>query len=188
MNARFTKDVILALLKRCFPRIFRYVQYYLHDSLLSDMAETRIKLFRELVAGSKNKNCLQIGVREKKYAPHWVSVDLYNISDLIDFNYDIHDLKFKEEIFDIVVCNAVLEHVEDPIKAIKELSRVLKKGGLIWVELPFCQPYHPIPHDFWRVSPEGIRVWMRDFSEISGGLFKIDKSLIYNGVYFYGRK
>ena len=123
-----------------------------------------------------------------KPGPNWTSVDLYDTSEKIDFNYDIHNLGFGNAEFDVVCCNAVLEHVEDPAKAIRELQRVLKPGGLVWVEVPFNQPYHPCPHDYWRVTPEGIRLWMRDFEEIASGFFRIHRSPIYNGVYYYGRK
>lgn len=170
------------------PRLFYHLAYYRAARRLGDRSRARERLFRELVAGSEGKPCLQIGVRDQKYAPHWVSVDLYDHSDYIDYNYDIHALEFEDGTFDVVVCNAVLEHVEDPLRAISELRRVLRKGGRIWVEVPFNQPYHPSPNDYWRVTPDGMRLWMKDFTEISSGLFRIDKSAVYNGVYFYGEQ
>ncbi|MDG6997815.1 MAG: class I SAM-dependent methyltransferase, partial [Nitrososphaerota archaeon] len=134
------------------------------------------------------KDCLQIGARGKRFSPAFVSVDLYDKSPIIDFNYDIYDLKFDNNKFDIVVCNAILEHLEYPNKAILELQRVLKSGGLIWIEVPFNQPYHPSPSDYFRVTPVGLRVWMKDFEEIESGFFKISRSEIYTRIFFYGRK
>lgn len=144
--------------------------------------------FKNLLEYGKGKKCLQIGVRKKKFGADWVSVDLFDKSDYIDYNYDIHDLKFEDEKFDAVVCNAVLEHVENPQKAISELTRVLKKGGLIWIEVPFNQHFHPSPTDYWRVTIQGVRVWMKEFTEISAGYFAPSKSAIHNAVYFYGKK
>nr|MDO8090772.1 class I SAM-dependent methyltransferase [Candidatus Sigynarchaeota archaeon] len=46
------------------------------------------------------------------------------------------DLPFKNETFDIVSCNDVIEHVEDAEKCVKEISRVLKPGGLVYVTCP----------------------------------------------------
>lgn len=155
---------------------------------MGDKMKQRNHLFKELITKGQNKKCLQIGVRDRKYAPHWISVDLYDYSDYIDYNYDIHDLKFKDEEFDIVVCNAVLEHVENPIKAIKELHRVLKKDGLMWVEVPLNQPYHPSPNDYWRVTWSGMKIWMKDFTEIAGGHCRSYKSSIYNIIFFFGQK
>lgn len=40
---------------------------------------------------------------------------------------DVYDLKFKDNSFDIAVCTEVLEHLEDPVKAVSEIKRVTKK-------------------------------------------------------------
>jgi len=42
---------------------------------------------------------------------------------------DAHHLKFKNGSFAAVFCLEVLEHLEDPLKALRELKRVLQKGG-----------------------------------------------------------
>ena len=182
------KKIVLSIIRKIFPTLYYYILYSGAAKALGDKSSEREKMFKELITLSEGKNCLQIGVREKRYAPHWVSVDLYDQADYIDYHYDIYDLKFNDAKFDIVACVAILEHIEDTAQAIKELHRVLKKEGLIWIEVPFNQPYHPDPHDYWRVSPDGLRLWMKEFTEISAGLFKINKSPIYSGVYFYGRK
>jgi SAM-dependent methyltransferase len=155
---------------------------------MGDKSAERAKLFRELIEQGHTKQCLQIGVRDRKYDSHWISVDRFDQSPLIDFHYDIQEMKFEDETFDIIVCNAILEHVENPQQAIAELYRVLKKEGRIWIEVPFNQPYHPSPNDYWRVTPEGIKIWMRDFNELDSGFFKIHGSALYNGIFYYGCK
>ena len=49
---------------------------------------------------------------------------------------DAHNLPFKREIFDSVFSFEVLEHLESPIKALREFKRVLKKEGTITVTIP----------------------------------------------------
>lgn len=147
--------------------------------------------FADLVANSTTKRCLQIGVKDnigRKYAPHWVSVDKYDTRPFIDYQYDIHDLGFADDEFDVAVCVSVLEHVPQPLQAIAELHRVLKPGGLIWVQLPFCYPYHESPRDYWRVSPDGLRLWMQHFDEIACGAFAFTRSPLAVSTFFYGRK
>ncbi|MBN1902353.1 class I SAM-dependent methyltransferase [Candidatus Sumerlaeota bacterium] len=180
--------MISRFLERYFPGIRYFLLYKRAARKMGDKSGERTRLFRELVEQGNTKKCLQIGVRNQKYAPHWISVDRFDMSPLIDFHYDIHDLKFDDESFDIIVCNAILEHVENPQKAISELFRVLKKEGRVWIEVPFNQPYHPSPNDYWRVSPEGVKIWMKDFRELASGFFKINKSALYNGIFFYGYK
>ena len=51
-------------------------------------------------------------------------------------------MPFEDEYFDFIMCNHVLEHVDDDIKALEEIKRVLKKGGKGIIQVPF---YYPIP-------------------------------------------
>jgi ubiquinone/menaquinone biosynthesis C-methylase UbiE len=52
------------------------------------------------------------------------------------FKQDITKLTFKDNSFDIVFCSHVLEHVENDIKAMKEVFRVLKKDGFAILQVP----------------------------------------------------
>ncbi|WP_297325045.1 class I SAM-dependent methyltransferase [Nitrosomonas sp.] len=149
------------------------------------------RIFEEFIESCESKSCLQIGVKDnvgKKYGPNWVSVDKFDMRDFIDYHYDIHDLPFENESFDAVVCISILEHVPYPLKAISELKRVLKPGGKIWVQLPWLYPYHEAPKDYWRASPDGLRIWMEDFKEISCGIDLWDKTYFSIATYFYGEK
>lgn len=67
---------------------------------------------------------------------HWdyTTTDLY--SPLADVKADICDLPFKDGTFDLILCNHVLEHIPDDLKAMEELYRVLKKGGTLIAQVP----------------------------------------------------
>ncbi|WP_165486580.1 class I SAM-dependent methyltransferase [Methylobacterium sp. GXF4] len=67
------------------------------------------------------------------------------------------DLPFKDECFDFVISNAVLEHVKDPFMAAREIERVLKKGGQVIAAVPFLQPYHGYPHHYYNMTKDGLR-------------------------------
>jgi hypothetical protein len=49
---------------------------------------------------------------------------------------DVQNLPFESESYDMVICNHVLEHVEDDSKALNEIHRVLKKGGFAILQVP----------------------------------------------------
>lgn len=57
-------------------------------------------------------------------------------SDFPVITGDVTHLSFKDDSFDFVYCNHVLEHVGDARKALLEIGRVLKKGGLLFAGFP----------------------------------------------------
>lgn len=58
---------------------------------------------------------------------------------------------------DVVFCEQVLEHVPDPVRAVKNLYALLRPGGLLVVSVPFMVRIHNEPGDYWRFSPQGLR-------------------------------
>ena len=64
----------------------------------------------------------------------YTTTDLH--SPLANVKADICDLPFKENQFDVILCNHVLEHIPNDKKAMKELFRVLKPGGWAILQVP----------------------------------------------------
>ena len=72
--------------------------------------------------------------RFKNLKHEYITADLF--SPIADVKADITDLPFEENTFDIIFCNHVLEHIQDDTKAMKELYRVMKKGGMGVFQIP----------------------------------------------------
>ena len=77
---------------------------------------------------------------EKLHGEGYITADIE--SPLAKVKMDIHQIPFGENHFDAVLCNHVLEHVQNDIKAMSEINRVLKPGGWAILQVPF---FHPIP-------------------------------------------
>jgi len=58
------------------------------------------------------------------------------LSPLADVKADICDLPFPDNSYDVILCNHVLEHIPDDTKAMQELYRVLKPGGMGIFQIP----------------------------------------------------
>jgi SAM-dependent methyltransferase len=67
-----------------------------------------------------------------------------------------------DDFFTLAISQEVLEHVENPILAVSEIFRVLKKGGTFYCQVPFIIGFHPGPNDYWRFTKEGIVLLLRN--------------------------
>ena len=58
-------------------------------------------------------------------------------SPIADVKADICNLPFPNDSFDLIICNHVLEHIEDDRRAMNELYRVMKLGGMGILQVPY---------------------------------------------------
>jgi SAM-dependent methyltransferase len=86
-------------------------------------------------------------------------------------------LPFQEKSFDSVVCTEMLELSPRPWQVIAEISRVLKPGGYVYITWPFDWHMHFEPHDYFRVTPYG----MRSLLESNG--FEVEELESVGGVF-----
>lgn len=71
----------------------------------------------------------------------YIKCDLYpNAPDME--RIDMLAIPYPDESFDLVIANHVLEHVADDIKALREIRRILKVGGLAILQTPFSPKLH----------------------------------------------
>lgn len=103
----------------------------------------------------------------------------YDRSTGADVIGDIHQIPLVEGSIDAVICNCVLEHVDNPVIATKELFRILRPGGKILVHVPSIYPYHARSGhypDLWRFFDDTVEMLFADFSKVEikkrGGYFK----------------
>lgn len=75
---------------------------------------------------------------EAQHGNGYITADLE--SPLAKVKMDIHEMPFEDNHFDVVLCNHVLEHVTDDMKAMREIYRVLKPGGWALMQVPFFSP------------------------------------------------
>ncbi len=114
----------------------------------------------------------------------------YTTSDLespiADVKADICDLPFDNDTFDVVFCNHVLEHIPNDTKAMKELYRVMKKGGFGIFQVPQNMSIAKTFEDDTITDPkertkifgqyDHVRVYGRDyFDKLRSVGFKVDE-------------
>lgn len=95
------------------------------------------------------------------YAAAYVGVDSVENSHA-ELLGSIEDLPVEDGSFDVVLCNQVLEHCDDPVRAVAELRRVTAPGGRVLVSTHGVMAYHPSPADYWRWTHAGLEKLFRD--------------------------
>jgi len=70
---------------------------------------------------------------------------------------DLAALPFASGSFDAVLCTQVLEHVAEPQLVLREVCRVLKPGGRLFLSAPQSWHQHQKPHDYYRYTSFGLR-------------------------------
>ena len=75
-------------------------------------------------------------------------------SPMVRIKMDIQNIDFESNFFDGIICNHVLEHVDDYKKAMSELFRVLKTNGWAILQVPISPVLNETFEDFSIVKPK----------------------------------
>jgi SAM-dependent methyltransferase len=91
------------------------------------------------------------------------------------------DVPFSDNTFDTVVSTEVLEHVPEPLRALKEMQRVLKPGGHLVLSTPMYWPRHEVPYDFFRYPYDGILYLVKESGLELVKLYNRGRSYVFVG-------
>ena len=140
---------------------------------------------------------VDIGCGDKPYcallSPHvteYVGIDLdgtQHDKSKIDRIGNAYQLPAQDGSFDSALCTAVLEHLEEPERALRECYRVLKRGGVAIYTVPFIWHLHEEPRDFYRFSKYGLKYLFEktgfeilEIKALSGFWVTFGQLLVYN--------
>lgn len=104
----------------------------------------------------------------------------------VDRIENLHALTFADESVGTVIMLDTLEHVQYPFKAMAEVARILKPGGVCIMTSVMLCPIHAYPSDYWRFTPEGFRVLLEPFE--TRWVFDDRPTLFPRSVYGVGIK
>lgn len=91
-----------------------------------------------------------------QYCTEYRSLDLRQWHPDLDYLGDVQRMPLPDSAFDTVVNLQVLEHVPDPLAALREMRRVLKPGGKLIIAVPHLDYLHNEPLDFYRYTKYGL--------------------------------
>ena len=88
-----------------------------------------------------------IGVDYEDTAHDQTNIDLYGTA---------YEIPVENNAYDTILCTDVLEHLAEPMRAVKEAFRVLKPGGYAIYTVPLFWHLHEEPHDYYRFTKYGL--------------------------------
>jgi SAM-dependent methyltransferase len=132
---------------------YKYVKKIYADH--NDSRTVKSALNRIIKELPKDYVGLNIGAGKTKFGPNVKNLEI-EPGEGIDYTGSVEDIPCESNIYDLVIAQEVLEHVKSPERAMEEIKRVLKSGGIAYIQLPFIIGYHPCPNDYWRFTDEGI--------------------------------
>ncbi len=110
---------------------------------------------------------LDIGCGEKPYsemASHYIQEhigvdhkDTFHDKSNIDLSGTAYQIPIEDNSVDSILCTDVLEHLEEPRRAIQEAYRVIKEGGYVIYTVPLFWHVHEAPRDFYRYTEFGLK-------------------------------
>jgi len=114
---------------------------------------------------------MDVGSKDARYR-HLVPATEYLTLDIrpdsgADIVGDLHDVPWESDSLDTVIATEVLEHCYDPSRAVGEIHRLLRPGGVCVLSTRFLHPYHADPHDYFRFTNEGLAYLFREFADVS---------------------
>lgn len=144
---------------------------------------------------------LDAGAGEGQYR-HWFSRQRYTGVDLavgdaawnygrLDALADLTALPFPDAAFDACINIVTLEHLKEPLAALREMGRVLRPGGKLLLVAPQEWEVHQAPHDYFRYTRHGLEYLLGQSgfrgSSIQpvGGYFRLLARRLLNGLQFF---
>lgn len=126
---------------------------------------TRGRIQRFLTKYATTTTVLDIGSGGANWSgifPHRITFDI-DPSRNPEIVGDIHAMPFADASQETILCLEVFEHLITPPRAVAEMYRVLKPGGLLILTTRFAFPVHDVPGDFWRYTPYALRHLFREW-------------------------
>jgi predicted SAM-dependent methyltransferase len=91
-------------------------------------------------------------------------------SPIADLHFDLHKIPLEDNLYDVIFCNHVLEHVQDDFQCMKELLRVMKPGGWGIFQVPIDYNNKVTYEDSSINDPKEreIHFWQKDHVRLYG--------------------
>ena len=164
-------------------KVFKKVDNYSDLKILHIAPEKRLMVYLS-------------GLNFKEYVCGDLFAEGYNYSSLVQ-KLDVTNISYKDNYFDFIICNHVLEHIDDDTKAMQEIYRVLSRNGKAIMQVPISFKIDRTIEDSEITSPkqreitfgqhDHVRIYGKDYVDrLESCGFSVDISKFASKHEFYG--
>jgi len=108
---------------------------------------------------------INLGSGSSKISDDVINIDIFPYEH-VDIVCNISNLPLTDGSVDAIFIRSVLEHVQKPEVVVGEIYRVLKPGGFVYCSFPFICGFHASPHDYSRLTREGLKQLFNQYEVI----------------------
>lgn len=139
-------------------QLFSSAQKFIVKNVYADHNKSRRvreELLR-LLDEHDGKTILNLGSGDTKLHPSIINLDVRD-GPFVDIVGSADNVPLDSLSVDLVISQEMLEHVPNPSDVMKEIYRILRPNGSLYLQVPWIIGYHGCPGDYWRFSVDGIR-------------------------------
>ena len=159
-TSRIGSAAAAAEISRPKPRARGWFKFFA-DEPLYHYPMDRFSIISPILYRSEH-TVIHVGGGPKRNHPSEVNLNIVPMAG-VDLCGAAEALPFDDHSVDVIISNAVLEHVEHFDATLREMDRVLKPGGFVYIEIPLMQHYHTGDaygvrfEDYRRLTKAGLR-------------------------------
>jgi len=148
------------------PCIGNYETYLVRQSILKAVMEAKDQFHGKLLDVGAGSSPYQELIMASGKISDYIKLDFassdYHRGHELDLTWDGKTIPLDAGSIDTVFMTEVLEHVHKPGEMLREVRRVLKPGGIVFLTVPFTWPMHELPYDYHRFTPIALRAYLEE--------------------------
>lgn len=125
--------------------------------IIKQIQLTKFKKYSKYING----RVVDVGCGIKPYKRFVKFREYIGIDETESLNPDIvckvESIPIADNSVDSAICTEVLEHLKEPDKCLKDIFRILKSGGYLYLTVPQTWGLHYEPNDYWRFTNYGVK-------------------------------
>ena len=151
---------------RQVPCIGNYENYLVKALILEAVMQAKVQFHGKLLDVGAGSSPYEELIMADGKVSDYIKLDFassdYHQGHKLDLTWDGKTIPLDAESMDTVFMTEVLEHVHKPGELLREVRRVLKPKGILFMTVPFTWPMHELPYDCHRFTPIALRTYLEE--------------------------